>query len=258
MSVDAHEIAEKMPFKKRFRRARRAGRERFAARRQAAYERSPEWLKNTLFRGYDYLDMLLIDHGIFRILWTNRHQISDDVWRSNQPTPYQLGYIARRGVRTVVNLRGDRECGGYRLEKAACERLGLKLVNFSLKSRAAPEPEIFHEAKALFETLEYPILVHCKSGADRAGLAAVLLMHFKAGEPIAVATEQLSAKFGHFRKSDTGILDFVFERYMADNEREPMTFMRWVDEVYDGPALEAEFKTNSFWNLVVNKILRRE
>ena len=258
MSSETHDIPEKLPLKKRIRRARRESRERFAVRRQRAFERSPKWLQNTLFKGYDYFDMLLIDHGVFRIVWTNRHQISDDIWRSNQPAPYQLAQIKRRGVKTIVNLRGDRECGGYRLEQAACERLGLKLVNFSLKSRAAPAKDVLHEAKAVFGALEYPILVHCKSGADRAGLAAVLLMYFKEGCEMSEAIQQLSAKYGHFKGSDTGILDYVLERYLADNAAEPMDFLRWVDEVYDPDALEAEFKTNSLSNLLVNKILRRE
>ena len=258
MSLDAPELPEKLPLKKRFRRARRASRERFAARRQRAFERSPKWLQNSLFRAYDYFDMIVIDHGIFRIFWTNRAQISGDIWRCNQPAPYQLGQMARRGIKTVLNLRGDRECGGFRLEKEACDRLGLELVNFSLKSRAAPAKEILHEAKALFETLEYPVLVHCKSGADRAGLASVLFMHFKEGLPIERAIEQLSPKFGHFKNSDTGIIDYVFERYLQDNAAEPMEFMRWVDEVYDPDALEAEFKSGSLSNLLVNKILRRE
>jgi len=258
MSSDTHEIPDKLPLKKRLRRARRASRERFAARRQRAFERSPRWLQNSLFKTYDYFDMLVVDHGIFRIFWTNRAQISEDIWRCNQPAPYQLAQMADKGVKTALNLRGDRECGGFRLEKEACARLGLKLVNFSLKSRAAPAKEVLHEAKALFETLEYPILLHCKSGADRAGLASVLLMHFKEGLPISKAIEQLSPKFGHFKNSDTGIIDFVFERYLADNAARPMDFMRWVDEVYDPDALEAEFKAGSLSNVLVNKILRRE
>lgn len=258
MSLETQELSEKLPLKKRFRRARRAGRERFAARRQAAFENSPNWLRNTLFRGYDYFDMLFIDHGVFRLVWTNRHQISDDIWRSNQPAPFQVAQMARRGVKTILNLRGDRECGGYRLEQGACERHGVKLVNFSMKSRAAPAKDVLHGAKELFEELEYPVLLHCKSGADRAGLASVLIMHFREGVPMEQALKQLSSKFGHFRNSDTGVLDFVFERYISDNEKRPMAFLDWVDEIYDPEALEAEFKANSLSNVLVNNILRRE
>ena len=258
MGSGAENLPEKLSLKKRFRRARRASRERFSARRQRAYERSPRWVKNTLFRAYDYFDMLVIDHGIFRVFYGNRHRISDNVWRSSQPAPYQIADMARRGVKTVLNLRGERECGGYRLEKEACERLGLKLVNFDLKSRAAPTADKFHDAKALFEELEYPVLLHCKSGADRAGLASVLMMYFKEGVPMSQAAQQLDVKFGHFRKSDTGILDFVFERYLERNAGAPIEFIAWVNETYNPAELEREFKAGSLSNILVNKVLRRE
>ena len=38
-------------------------------------------------------------------------------------------------------------------------------------------------ARELFRTIEYPVLIHCKSGADRAGMMAVLYRHFHLGEP---------------------------------------------------------------------------
>ena len=202
--------------------------------------------------------MMIVDHGVFRVIYSNRHRISKDCWRSSQPAPYQIAHMARRGVKTILNLRGDRECGGYRLEREACERLGLKLVNFDLKSRAAPGREKFHEAKELFETLEYPILLHCKSGADRAGLASVLFMHFREGVSMDEAARQLHMKYGHFRKSDTGILDLVFERYLERNAQSPIDFLSWVDEVYNPAELEREFKAGSLSNILVNKILRRE
>ncbi len=258
MGSEVEILPERPPLKKRIRRARRASRERFAARRQSAYERSPRWVQNTLFRAYDYFDMLIVDHGIFRLVYSNRHQITGTAWRSSQPAPHQIAQMARRGVKTVLNLRGDRECGGFRLEQEACLRHGLSLVNFDLKSRAAPPREKFHEAKALFEQVEYPILMHCKSGADRAGLASVLFMHFKEGVPMADAAGQLDVKFGHFKKSDTGILDYVFERYIERNTQTPVDFLTWVDEIYDPVELEREFKAGSLTNVLVNKVLRRE
>ncbi len=35
----------------------------------------------------------------------------------------------RRGIKTVLNLRGGCDASFYALEQAACERLGLKLVD---------------------------------------------------------------------------------------------------------------------------------
>ncbi|MEJ2118508.1 MAG: sulfur transferase domain-containing protein [Alphaproteobacteria bacterium] len=154
----------------------------------------PGWLGRIVDPAFEYVDLILIDHGIFRLLYANRHRLSPKAWRSSQPAPLDIRILARRGVKTIVNLRGDRDCGSYRLETTACDRRGIKLVNFSVKSRQAPDIQTFHDAKALFETLEYPILLHCKSGADRAGLMSTLYMMFVEGCPVAEAKRQLSWK----------------------------------------------------------------
>ena len=58
-------------------------------------------------------------------------------------------------------------CGSYWLERAACERHGIKLVNFQVRSRAAPSKQELRAIRELFDRVEYPMLMHCKSGADR-------------------------------------------------------------------------------------------
>ena len=55
------------------------------------------------------------------------------------------------------------------LEQEACDRYGVKQVYFVVWSREAPSREQVLGAKALFDELEYPAMMHCKSGADRAG-----------------------------------------------------------------------------------------
>ena len=83
------------------------------------------------------------------------------------------------------------------------------------------------------ETVEYPILIHCKSGADRAGLMSVLYRFLHEGVPLTESKRQLGLRYGHFRHADTGVLDHFFERYMADNAHEPIAFWDWVDTKYD-------------------------
>ena len=114
---------------------RRVGR-RF---RQHAVGSSPAWLRRMAGPPASYLDMLFVDHGIFRIIYGNSHRLSDKAWRAAQPAPHQLRRYAKAGVRTIVNLRGARECGAYYLERRACENLGMKLVNFQVRSRCSPD-----------------------------------------------------------------------------------------------------------------------
>ena len=113
-------------------------------------------------------------------------------------------------------------------------------------------------ARELFERIEYPMLMHCKSGADRAGLMSVLYRHLREGVPIEIAKKELSWRFGHFRQADTGILDYFFERYLQDTAERPMPFFEWVEHVYDPIELKRSFQASTWANRLVNGVLRRD
>lgn len=237
---------------------RRAFRRRVRSVRDGIAERSPLWARRTLGPVVDYLNMLFVDHGIFRVIYFNKHKIGSEAWRSSQPAPHQISRLAREGIKTIINLRGERDCGSFRLQRAACERHGIALEELVLKSRAAPVAAQIHEADALFRRVEHPILLHCKSGADRAGLASVLYQILREGVSVEEAAKQLHARFGHFRAADTGILDLFFEQYIEHNRRTPMPFLQWVDTVYDPELLKRDFKASRWANVIVDKVLRRE
>lgn len=219
---------------------------------------SPQWMRRLFGPTAIHLDMLLMDHGIFRLAYLNRHALAKDAWRSAQPAPHHFRGFKRDGVKTIVNLRGERTCGSYWLEQRMCDELGLELVNFQVRSRAAPTVEEVLRAKALFQRIEYPMLMHCKSGADRAGLMSVLYRHFREGMPIEAAKDELSLKYGHIRQADTGILDCFFERYIADNQVQPIAFMDWVETRYDPDEVTEAFKSNGWANRFVDSVLQRE
>ena len=120
------------------------------------------------------------DHGFLRLRFRNLHRISDEMYRANQPSPEHIDVYANElGLKTILNLRGESPKGYYLLEKEACEQNGIQLVDFQMFSRDIPSPENVLAAKDLFDSIAYPALMHCKSGADRAGIMAVLYMHFR-------------------------------------------------------------------------------
>ena len=239
-------------------RAKRSWRRVGRGARQRFVRAMPSWLRRRALPPASYIDMLFVDHGIFRMIYSNSHRMSAKAWRSAQPAPHQIRRFARAGVKTVINLRGPRECGSYWLERRACQRHGLKLVNYQMRSRAAPTREELWGAKRLFEEVEYPVLMHCKSGADRAGIMSVLYRHIHEGVPMEEAKRELSLRYGHIRQAHTGILDYFFERYLADNAVRPMPFFEWVDTVYDPDELRNTFRSKGWANRIVDSILVRE
>ncbi|CAN7562397.1 protein tyrosine phosphatase [Phenylobacterium sp. LjRoot225] len=206
-----------------------------------------------------YLDYLWKDHAYLRLGFQNAHWISDELVRTNQPWPHQLAAWKARGVKTIINLRGGFDASFHALEKDACERHGLTMVDFTITSREVPSRERVLGAKRLFETIAYPALMHCKSGADRAGIMSVFYMHFRGGRTIRESLEQLHLRYLHVKQGKTGVLDYTFERYLAEGEVAGMSFLEWVQSpMYDPAGMKAQFRTEMWGRLLTEGLLRRE
>lgn len=204
-------------------------------------------------------DLIWADHGFLRAGFSNFHWIEEGVMaRANQPSPQAIARYATLGFKTVLNLRGPSPTGYYALEREACAQHGLAMVDFRMFSREPPDREAVHAAKALFEAIQYPALMHCKSGADRAGVMAVLYKHFKMGAPIEDAVEQLDLKYLHVKQGKTGVLDYFFQRYLEAERANGKSFLDWVDQDYDKEKLRASFKGSWWGNVLVDRVLRRE
>ncbi|WP_254050905.1 tyrosine-protein phosphatase [Zoogloea sp. LCSB751] len=206
-----------------------------------------------------WFDMHLVDHGMIRAVYNNFYHLGGGMYRCSQPSPAQLAkYQQKYGIRSVVNLRGPHGYGSYALEKEACDKLGLMLHDVKLYSRTAPEVEEVHAMDELFKSMEFPALLHCKSGADRAGLGSALYRILHLGHRVEDALAELNWRYGHFKGAKTGILDFFLASYVARNARAPIGFLEWVDTEYNREALEASFHEEGWSSLIVDKVLHRE
>jgi protein tyrosine/serine phosphatase len=206
-----------------------------------------------------YLDYMWNDHAYLRLGFSNAHWISDELVRANQPWPHQLAAWKRRGIRTVINLRGGFDASFHALERAACERLGLTLVDFTITSREVPSRARVLGAKRLFETIQYPAMMHCKSGADRAGIMSVFYMHFRKGRTIREALDQLHLRYLHVKAGKTGVLDYTFERYLDEGERAGLSFLEWVQSpAYDPAGIKADFRAAWWGAALTERLLKRE
>ncbi len=198
-----------------------------------------------------------LDHGFVRALWTNRCEIAPGIWRSNQPSPAHVEALAKMGIHTLINFRGANQWGSYVLECEACEEHGLTLLNGRLYSNTAPRREEIRAALDLIGRAEKPVLLHCKSEADRAGLASVIYLLAQGTDP-EIAARQLSLKFAHLRISRTGILDAFVQAYANARRETGIGFLDWVDHGYDPEALAAEFSATRAGNRMLDWVLRRE
>lgn len=207
-----------------------------------------------------WLNMLFVDHSIFRFFFNLRQAVAPGVYRSSHPMPYQLRRGARAGVKTVLNLRGaEAHIGSNRLEWDTAQRCGLMVVHFPLGSRDAPAAEEVLGLVQAFETLEYPLWFHCKSGADRAGFVAAVYQLVCAGKPLAEARRELRFWWhGHVRQAKTGILDHFLDCYEAEFKRDGIGFVDWLRTRYDRDAVRRSFREQWWAAMFVDRVLHRE
>ena len=205
----------------------------------------------------DWTELIFRDHGFLRIWWHNLHEVAPGMWRSNQPGPARVRAAAGMGIRTIINLRGPRDDGGWRLEAEACAKAGITLLDFTARSRAAPDKAMLHAARELFAEAELPAMMHCKSGADRAGLMSALFLLIVEKRPAREAAMQLAWKYGHVKQAKTGLLDAFLAAYMP-YENQGMDFFDWVDNIYDPDQVTRDFQAKGWAVRLTDSILRRE
>ena len=183
-----------------------------------------------------------VDHGFLRVLWQNFHQIAPGVYRSNQPSGRQLEAINRRlGLRTVVNLRGKSLQSFYLFEAEVCAKHAIHLINHTMSATLAPSLDRLEHLIEVLQTAEKPMLIHCKSGADRTGLAAVLYLLLIEKRPFAEARRQLSLSYLHIANSPAGIQDHFLRCFEVAHRASGIEFLVWMRTVYDPAKVTASF-----------------
>ena len=154
-------------------------------------------------RALAWVDSLLIDHAVFRLVWSNFAAVAPGrLYRCNHPTPARLAALTRRyGLKTLINLRGETGNGSDALSRDGRPRAwpGVRRLR---RWRAAARRSAIGSCgcSSIFRQMRAPALLHCKSGADRAGLAAGLFVLFQGG----TAREALAAAVAALRPHPPG------------------------------------------------------
>lgn len=191
------------------------------------------------------------DHDILRRRWHNFDTVADGVYRANQPDFARFERYREMGVKTILNLRGEMPEPFFLFEKEACAELGLSLVTVRMSARKVPRRAVLLDVMDAFETMAKPFLIHCKSGADRTGLASALYLLQHTDAPVDTIRAQLSFRYLHIRKSSTGALDFVLETYLTRRAQSPISVKDWIDREYDETTLRASYRAKKaqerFW-----------
>lgn len=160
-------------------------------------------MRGMLFRGVLALVALpfvfLLYIGVLQISGNFHEVIAGQLYRSSQLSRTQLeNYVKTNGIKTIINLRGRNDASEwYRDELATAEQLGVQHVDFGMSARKEMTPGRVAQLIQIMRDAPKPILIHCKSGADRTGLASAIYVSRVAGLDEQTAQNQLSIRFGH-------------------------------------------------------------
>lgn len=174
----------------------------------------------------------ILDHGLLRAVYQNFHRIDDQIYRSSQPTTFTLRKFASNGGKTVLSLRGSIEAPYWYQEEETCSRLGLTLHNIQLSATSAPDPHRLNELIDFLGKCPKPLLIHCKSGADRTGLATFVYKTVFLQERFNKAKSALGFRFLHNRFGKAGVLDEFIQTYRNDAQELGLNFEEWLYTVY--------------------------
>jgi protein tyrosine/serine phosphatase len=149
----------------------------------------------------------------------NFHEVDKGlVFRSSWLGAERLEQAVRRhDVKTVLNLCGPQSgTEWYEGEQAVARRHGLRLIDLPLSADKEPTPEQVEAVLAVLREAPKPIVIHCRAGSDRTGLACALYVGVRGGS-YQEAREQLSLYYGHFPYlgSKSIAMDVALERYFG-------------------------------------------
>ncbi|MCR9067247.1 MAG: tyrosine-protein phosphatase [Rhodobacteraceae bacterium] len=186
--------------------------------------------------GY-FLGFVWRDHAFVRFVYPNWHKVDDELYRTAHPSPRRLRIAKRRGIRSVLSLRGDMLNTPNLIERRAAVEIGLPVQAVRMRTVSLPDAATLLKLIDLLRTMAKPMLVHCKSGSDRTGLAVTLYLHVIKGQPLDEARRALSWKYGHWSFGSAGVVHRLLDAYAAAHAATGIGFEDWVRQDYDAVAL---------------------
>lgn len=163
---------------------------------------------------------------------------ADRVLRSAQPQENLRGIVDTYKVASILNLRGGSQADSfYANEVRLAEEARIDFYDFPMSATRRPTRSELLRLIDLFGRCRYPLLIHCKSGSDRTGLASGLYLMSQAGKPPREALEAFSTFYGHVAFGGTERLHepFVeYERWLEENHlaHSPERLRAWVEQSY--------------------------
>jgi protein tyrosine/serine phosphatase len=145
----------------------------------------------------------------------NFHSVVDgEVYRSAQVEQGDIAeYQHKYGIRSVLNLRGKNAGSSwYDDEVKEAQALGVKHIDFRMSTSKELTDKQAIELIQIMRDAPKPMLIHCRAGADRTGLASAIYVAAIAKGTEWQAERQMWLHYGHYPFGATKAMNRTFER----------------------------------------------
>ncbi len=144
----------------------------------------------------------------------NFQKVSDDLYRSGQPTPQGLKDLKSLGIRTVVNLRS------FHSNAQETRKTGLDYEQIRIKGWYPKEKQVIKFLRLVTDNRKTPVLVHCQYGRHRtASICGVYRIAVQGWTPERALAEMIEAEYGFHRMLDGNAVHWINKLNMPKIKR---------------------------------------
>ena len=187
------------------------------------------------------------------VLGSNLHAVVPGaIYRSAQLDPEELTAVAASlGLASVLAVRAARPNKDWYVEEVRVARqLDLRLTNIDFDADRMPSRQRLRELVDELDDAPRPLLLHCRAGVERSGLASAVALLLE-GASLEAARDQFSLRFGFHPWIARSELPRVIDRYevwLGEQaiDHHPEAFRSWVDAAYVAAFYDAELEVVEF------------
>jgi protein tyrosine/serine phosphatase len=161
--------------------------------------------------------------------------INKRIYRSGQLTAPELRQlIDKKHIQSIVNLRGTDVEPWFKQEEQVAREKHIKYYILGLSPHTLPSTTKLKRLVKILEQAPRPVLIHCKAGADRTGLASAISLILFDDASLKKAKEQYSLYY--LVTSPTSVAKLVIPHYETWLKRHRKTsnrqnFLAWVNQL---------------------------
>lgn len=144
----------------------------------------------------------------------NLHKVSDNLYRSAQPSAEGMANLSALGIKSVISLRA------FHSDREALGSTGLVYERIPIKTWHPEREDVVRFLKIATSPARVPVLVHCQHGADRTGTLVTIYRVAVEGWSKAEAVREMTEGGFGFHEIWVNLVPWLEELDMESIRRE--------------------------------------